>query len=88
MSKLYLPNELVDLIYKQSLWLLIGDKMVTFKDIHQTIKKRDFWKVYKPKPRDTNIKICFEHPRKELMWFHTNDIFIGPSGLFASNKTN
>jgi len=62
--------------------------MVTFKDIHQTIKKRDFWKVYKPKPRDTNIKICFEHPRKELMWFHTNDIFIGPSGLFAYNKKN
>ena len=35
---LYLPNELVNLIYIQSIWLLVGDKKRLFKDIHQDIK--------------------------------------------------
>jgi hypothetical protein len=34
----YLPNELVDFIYKQSQWLLVGDKKRKFKDIHSAIK--------------------------------------------------
>ena len=40
MSELYLPNELYELIYKQSIWLLIGDKKRLFKDIHQSIKDK------------------------------------------------
>jgi hypothetical protein len=40
MSELYLPNEVVELIYKQSIWLLIGDKKRLFKDIHQSIKNK------------------------------------------------
>ena len=40
MSELYLPNELYELIYKQSIWLLIGDKKRLFKYIHQSIKDK------------------------------------------------
>ena len=40
MAELYLPNEVVELIYKQSIWLLIGDKKRLFKDIHQSIKNK------------------------------------------------
>ena len=40
---LYLPNELVNLIYIQSIWLLVGDKKRLFKDIHQDIKDNYIW---------------------------------------------
>ena len=40
---LYLPNELVNLIYIQSIWLLVGDKKRLFKDIHQDIKGNYIW---------------------------------------------
>ena len=60
MSELYIPNELVHLIYKQSIWLLIGDKKLRFKDVHHDVKK----KRYVPNPK---IKICFNHPLKELI---------------------
>jgi hypothetical protein len=42
---LYLPNELVNLIYIQSIWLLVGDKKRLFKDIHQDIKGNYIWMV-------------------------------------------
>ena len=37
MSELYLPNELYELIYKQSIWLLIGDKKRLFKDRYTSV---------------------------------------------------
>jgi hypothetical protein len=48
MPEIYLPNELVNIIYKQSIWLLIGDKQRYFKNIHVSIKAHTFPIPYIP----------------------------------------
>ena len=76
MSELYLPNELYELIYKQSIWLLIGDKKRLFKDIHQSIK--DKYKEQKTKGLSQNIILLARN-------YNSLQIMSGIAGLSYSN---
>ena len=76
MAELYLPNEVVELIYKQSIWLLIGDKKRLFKYIHQSIK--DKYKEQKTKGLSQNIILLARN-------YNSLQIISGMANLTYSN---